>query len=50
MFRQLRDYTPALTGLLLIAAGLCLPLGVVPGSPRLIDFVSAWATQLLHTF
>lgn len=45
MKRLLSDYAPVFTGIVLIAAGLWLPLGF-PGAPRLIDFFAMWASSL----
>ncbi|MGZ4030928.1 MAG: hypothetical protein ACXVP2_02020 [Tumebacillaceae bacterium] len=42
---HLRDYAPAITGLLLILVGMWLPLGTF-GAPRLIDLVSYWASVI----
>lgn len=45
---RLKEYTPVFTGILLIAFGLFVPMGFA-GEPRLIDFLSLWATSFVET-
>jgi hypothetical protein len=46
--KQWKEYAPVMTGLLLIALGLWLPLGSA-GAPRLIDLFSYWALNIMGT-
>ena len=44
--KQFREFAPVVTGILLIALGLILPLGP-SDSPRLIDLFSSWASSVI---
>jgi fumarate reductase subunit D len=44
--KHVREFAPVVTGILLIALGLVLPLGPTD-SPRLIDLFSSWASSVI---